>query len=369
MRFFYLLLVVFLLNSCHVGRYFIYNFANINDYKKFPSRELKASSVPFHFTSYDDTTRIKTAVEKLYLPSVKSFEEQLDKSNTVALVVIKNDSILYQWFDNKYNDQSIYTSFSMAKSYVSTLIGIALEEGKIKSLDEPITNYIHSFKNSGFDKITIQNVLNMRTGIDYVENYYNPFGNVPIAYYGRNLDRHLSKIKVKGKPDQKFEYISIATQILGVILEEAVDTTLTAYCQEKLWSKIGTEYDATWSLDKKNGQEKAFCCLNARVYDYAKIGKLYLQNGKWNNEQIVPESWVKECTTLTPHTKDGFYANQWWRDTDTYDPKTNLMNYIAVGHLGQYVYVNPSNNTIVVRLGKNKGGVSWRDFLRSLSEV
>jgi len=115
MRFFYLLLVVFLLNSCHVGRYFIYNFANINDYKKFPSRELKASSVPFHFTSYDDTTRIKTAVEKLYLPSVKSFEEQLDKSNTVALVVIKNDSILYQWFDNKYNDQSIYTSFSMAK--------------------------------------------------------------------------------------------------------------------------------------------------------------------------------------------------------------------------------------------------------------
>lgn len=358
-----------LVTSCHVGRYFIYNFANINDYKKFKSRELTASVNPFHFYNAIDTSRLEGALNQLHLSSVGQLEQKMDDNNTVALVVIKNDSILYEWYAKRYDEKSIYTSFSMAKSYVSTLIGIAIEEEKIKSVNEPITNYIHSFKNPGFEKITIRDVLNMRTGIDYVENYYNPFGNVPIAYYGRNLDRHLSKIKVKEDPDQEFEYLSIATQILGVILEEAVDTNLTAYCQEKLWSKIGTEYDATWSLDKKNGREKAFCCLNARVYDYAKMGKLYLQQGKWGKEQIVPAEWVKECTTLTPNTRDGFYSYQWWRDTDTYNPETNLMNFIAVGHLGQYVYVNPANNTIIVRLGKNKGSAPWRNYLRNLSEI
>lgn len=368
-RFLYVLIVLALVTSCHVGRYFIYNFANINDYKKFKSRTLTASKKPFHFTNAIDTSRLDKALKPLDLSSVGQLEEKMDDNKTVALVVIKNDTILYEWYAKKYDESSIYTSFSMAKSYVSTLIGIAIEEGKIKSVDEPITNYIHTFKNPGFDKITIRDVLNMRTGIEYNESYYNPFGNVPIAYYGRNLDRHLSKLKIKGDPDKEFEYQSIATQILGEILETAVDTNLTAYCQEKLWSKIGTEYDATWSLDKRNGQEKAFCCLNARVYDYAKIGKLYLQKGKWNNEQIVPLEWVNECTTITPNTRDGFYAYQWWRDTDTYNPETNLMNFIAVGHLGQYVYVNPSNNTIVVRLGKNRGDLTWRNYLRSLSEI
>ena len=124
----------------------------------------------------------------------------------------------------------------MSKSYVSALIGIAIEEGHIKSVNEPIANYIKLFKHDGFDSMSIEHLLNMRTGIDYVENYFNPFGNIPVAYYGRKLDKHMHSIKIKESPDQKFEYISIATQILGVILEEATGKTVTNYLQEKLWT-------------------------------------------------------------------------------------------------------------------------------------
>ncbi len=304
--------------------------------------------------------------KKMGYSGTEEVEELMDKNNTVALMVIQNDTIKYQWYSGKHDASSQFTSFSMAKSWISALIGIAIEEGHIKSINEPITNYIKSFKNPGFEEITIEHVLNMRTGIDYVENYYSPFGNVAVGYYGRNLDKHLSKIKIKGPPDQEFEYISIGTQILGVILEEATGKTVTEYCQEKIWEPLGMEYDASWSLDRKNGREKSFCCLNARTTDYAKFGRLYLNMGNWEGTQVIPEEWVRASVIKTMHSKDSEYGYQWWHEGPMTYNNPGIVNYMAQGHLGQYLYMCPEKNTIIIRLGKNRGNMRWRSFFMNI---
>jgi len=363
-----LISLLLIINSCHVGRYVIYNFANIDDYKKFKNRDITASPTPFSFSEPKDTTLFKHVLTRTKYDSYSAFENVLEKNKTVAFLVIQNDSIKYEWYSKKNDVETMFTSFSMSKSYISALIGIAIEEGHIKSVDEPITNYIKTFKHDGFDSITIEHVLNMRTGIDYVENYFNPFGNIPVAYYGRNLDKHMSKIKIKEAPDQKFDYISIATQILGVILEEATGKTVTEYLQEKIWSPIGTEYNASWSLDKKDGREKSFCCINARARDFAKLGKLYLQMGKWEGKQVIPEEWVKSSVEIDAETKDNFYQYQWWLEPEKGNYKKRV-NYMAQGILGQFVYVIPEKNTIIVRLGKNWGKINWRMVFFNISHA
>ena len=364
-RIFLLCAFPFLLTSCHVGRFFIYNFANIHDYKKFKNTEIDGSVEPFKF--HHGNGQIEIGAPKYDLKGKSDLDAFNAEHKSVAFLIIQNDSIQYEWYANKYDTSTILTSFSMAKSYISALVGIAVQEGHIKSIEDPITDYIKGFKNDGFEKITIEHVLNMRTGIDYVENYYSPFGNVAIGYYGRDLERHLSKLKIKEEPDKKFDYISIATQILGKVVENATGKSISEYCEEKLWKKIGTEYDASWSLDKKGGLEKAFCCLNARATDYAKFGRLYLNGGKWGEEQVVPAEWVEKSTKKTEKSKDSWYAYQWWHMPEEENGKLKRdVDFYMQGHLGQYVYMEPEKNLIVVRLGKNRDKVYWDGLLKEL---
>ncbi len=352
--------------SCHVGRYFVYNFANIRDYRKFQERPIKASDSPFHFAeSIENSFMFSENTLPFY-----SDESELNKyhkdNKTVAFMVIQNDTIKYQYFDSKWEETDWVTSFSMSKSVVSALIGIALDEGKIKNLDEPITNYIKNFKNDGFQKITIQHLLDMKTGIDYNENYYNPFGNVAAGYYGRNLDRHISNLKIKSPPGKKFEYISIATELLGVILEEATGQSISSYCEEKIWSKIGTSHDASWSVDRKKGREKAFCCINGVAKDFAKFGKLYLNMGNFEENQVVPKEWVRKSVQLDSGEQYTSYQNQWWMMERT-EYGSQILNYAAQGHLGQLLYINPSKNLIILRFGKGWGKVNWIGWFKKIS--
>lgn len=357
-----------LLSSCHVGRFFVYNFANSNDYKKFPSRTIKPSAAPFEFVNAIDTARVSKIVRtNNQYTSISDFENTLEKNKTVAFLVFKADTLLYEWYGNKYTEEDIVTSFSVSKSFISALIGIALDEGHIKSLDEPITNYIKLFKNPGFDKITIQHLLNMETGIDYVENYYNPFGNVATAYYGRNLDRHMSNLKIKGPPGEKFEYVSIGTQLLGTIIENATEKTVSAYLEEKIWSKIGTTHAASWSVDRKKGREKSFCCINAIAIDFAKFGRLYMNDGNWQGEQIIPKSWVQQSIEVSDGNYKKPYQNQWWLFGPSDMKQPNKVIYAAQGHLGQLIAVDPVNKVMVLRFGKGWGNISWTQLLKAIS--
>ncbi len=351
-------IIVAIFVSCQLSHTVVHNFAGINDHKIFPARKIENSeSVSwFHYSNaYSNKLKeLKVSYEKeKNIP----FEQFIIKHKTVAFLIIKNDSLVYENYFRGRDTTSWVASFSMAKSFLSALIGIAIEEGLIKSVNEPVTNYIPELKKNGFDSVTIEHLLQMTSGIDFNENYFNPFGTASAYYYGSNLKKQMRKIRVKTKPGTEFNYVSGNSQLLGWVLERALKgKTISEYLQEKIWQPLGMESDASWSVDrsKKDGIEKAFCCLNATARDFGRFGQLYLHNGNAEGKQIVPENWVKESTTAdTTNGGAWYYKYQWWLESK------RLNDYCAHGFLGQYIYVWPSKNLVIVRLGKTEGGVYW----------
>jgi CubicO group peptidase (beta-lactamase class C family) len=354
-----------LFSSCKMGRFVYYNWAGITDYKIFPSRKIENDSLKKFTFEESKTDKAPDSVTIEYKGKINRmpFDNYLDDNKTVAFLMIRNDSIISEKYFSDYDASSIVASFSMAKSVNSILIGIAIDEGLIKSVDEPITNYLPDLKKNGFEKVTIKHLLQMTSGIDFNESYSNPFGEAAGFYYGRNLKKEVSKLKMATEPGTKFAYSSGDSQILGMVLESALKgKSISDYLEEKIWKPLGMEFDASWSLDKKEGIEKTFCCLNARARDFAKIGRLYLNKGKWEGKQIVSEKWVALSTK--PEIKDGstnFYQYQWWFPSENGD-------FMAEGILGQYIYVNPKTNVIIVRLGKAEGKTSdWETMFMSLA--
>ncbi|MFN7118054.1 MAG: serine hydrolase domain-containing protein [Saprospiraceae bacterium] len=393
-KIFYLLLPLLLLNSCHVGRFFYWNFADARDYKKFPSRPLEKSTQPFHFKEVANKNLVKLPKEIELKGKKYTFDQAMEKSGTLAFLVIRNDSLLHEKYYFNYDTASIVPSFSVAKSFVSALMGIAIDEGYIKSVKEPITNYLSDLDKTKFGNITIEHVLNMRSGIEFNESYFNPFGDVARYYYGLNLKKYINKHKV-GQPDQNFDYISLNTQLLGLIIEKATGQKLYDYLQAKIWQPLGMEYDASWSIDsKKHDTVKAFCCINARARDFAKFGRLYLHNGNWNGQQIVSADWVRQSTVFEQNINNFIYSYQWWHNVDVKEWSDTLLlngphrivdgtnannervkyavqpanDYFAEGILGQFVYVNPAKNIIIVRLGKKYGNIGWGRFCKAIAE-
>ncbi|GAA4139042.1 serine hydrolase [Sphingobacterium kyonggiense] len=359
--FLYSLFILVVLNSCKLSRFVYYNTANITDYKIFPSRTANNSNEHFNFLNAKQT-KVPKSIQ--YANQDYPFEDFLKEQNTVAFLVIQRDSLLYEQYWDGYTDSSMIASFSMAKSITSILIGCAIEDKLIESVEEPITRYIPELKANGFDDVKIKHLLQMTSGLDFREGYINPFGEVASFYYGTNLTKAIGKLKLKRKPGEAFEYVSGNTQLLGFVLDRALkDQSITSYLEEKLWKPMGMEYPATWSLDRKNGIEKTFCCINARARDFAKLGRLYLNKGNWNGKQLVPVNWVKESTKA--EIKEGsvpYYQYQWWLPS-------NNGEFIAQGILGQFIYVNPQKDLIIVRLGKKQGKVDWWKVFSSLGQI
>lgn len=348
------LIITLTLSNCKIYRFVAYNFSDITDYKIFSSNHIENNSNHFVYPN----SKKSFPIDSIFYTTKKSTSKKslynfLSENEAVAFLVIKNDSILYENYFSNYEKESVVASFSMAKSVLSLLIGCAIDDGKIKSINEPITNYLPELKKEGFNKIKINDVLNMTSGIEFNESYYNPFGNAASVYYGTDLRKEISKLKITRKPSTKFKYSSGDSQILGLVLHASLKgQTISNYLQEKIWIPLGMEYDATWSLDKKNGVEKTFCCLNARARDFAKIGRLYLNEGNWNGKQIVSKEWIQN--SLTPNITGDYanYKNQWWLNPDS-------GSYMAQGINGQYIYVNPNKKLIIVKLGKRNGNADW----------
>jgi CubicO group peptidase (beta-lactamase class C family) len=346
--------------GCHVGRFFIYNVADLRDHRKFTSRPLTASENPylFHERSEQIVPRMITYQGKEY-----AFDDFLEESNTVAFLVIRNDSILCERYVDGYEKDDVIPSFSMAKSFTSILIGCAIEDGLIDDVRDPIVKYLPELRRNHSDSLRIEHLLQMTSGLHFDEVYYSPFADVGKFYYGRNLEKYVGNMRQENKPGEVFNYSSGDTQVLGMVLQKVLGTkTVTEYFQEKVWSPLGMEYDGSWSVDRKDGVEKTFCCVNARARDFARIGRLYLNEGNWNGQQLVPKSWVK--SSLTPVTTEGavrYYRYQWWF-------MGNNGSFSAVGLLGQYIYVQPADNLIIVRMGRNKGDFNWPSFFGSLTE-
>ena len=346
-----LLTAAFMISSC---RTLIYNIPDTSDYKIFPYRVIKNSPESIFYFSKSDTLHylgksIFTHYNELS-PDVKTLDACLEGSKTAAFIIIRNDTILYSRYNRKYQENSIFNIFSVTKAFITTLVGIAIDEGRIKNIDQSITDYIPELlEKHGFGEITIRHLLLHTSGIKFSDSRFNPFSDNARYYYGHNLRKLVLHAELYERPGVEIHYSSANVQLLALILERATGTTVSSYLQEKIWQTIGMQYEATWSLDnkRKSAIEKGFSCLNCTAIDLAKLGRLYLNNGVWANKQILSKSYIYEATK-----RDTTYGSSWdFQYNFRLGPKP-YGSYYSRGLYGQLVYIYPAKNIIIVRLGE-----------------
>ncbi len=284
-------------------------------------------------------------------PVMRDYIEALD---TKAFLVFKGDTLLYEEYWDDHTEETVSNSFSMSKTLVAILVGIAVDEGKIESLDVSASKYIPEFKKDERKKITIRDLLNMASGLDWTESGANPLSDNAESYYGWDLRDLVTSQKLISKPGKKFNYQSGNTELLGYIIEKATGVDLTKYAEEKVWSKIGANSNAYWSLDKKGGDEKSFCCIYATARDYARIGSLLLHKGKVGDEQVIPKWFYDEMIVPAKlSTKEGVPNVRYGLHIWTYFGKAHPVYYCR-GINGQYIITIPDENLMIVRLGSDR---------------
>jgi len=318
--------------------------ANIDDYAEFDNNIILAG----HPQPW--------AKHPLYnqIPLTDTLQNELERYKSIGFMVAKNGEILWEQYWDDYSDESLTNSFSMSKSVVTMLLGKAIEQGYIKSMDQPITDFLPEYKDNQFaQKCTVGDLSAMTSGYDWEEDYYFPLNPTAKAYYGSNIEKQILSREFIEEPGQKFNYLSADTQLLAIILQRAVGVSISQYLQEEFWQPMGMEKDAYWSKDRADGMEKAYCCLNSNVRDFGKFGQLLLQNGNWNGKQILDSAFVQKMVTPNYKAFDkdepAEYGYSIWTDY-THQPQF----YGLMGHLGQRVIVVPSEDLVIVRLGHQK---------------
>jgi CubicO group peptidase (beta-lactamase class C family) len=314
--------------------------AFLEDYKEFPNRTIqKGTAQPW-------------AVSKAYnsVPATDKLNTTHKKLQTVAFLVIKNDSIWHESYFDGHTNTSKSNSFSIAKSIVSAALGKAIMQGKIKSLDQKVTDFFPKLKGKFAKDVTVGDLSSMASGLSWDEKYYSPFSIVTRAYFDDHLKELILGLSIKDKPGQQFSYLSGATQLLAMCIEKATGEYLSNYVSKHFWKPMGAENDALWQLDEADtGIEKAYCCIASTARDFARFGKLYKQNGVWNGKQILARSFVEK--SLQPRFSDSpEYGYGWW----LHRINGKRVFYMR-GHLGQFVIVLPEDDVIIVRLGHLKG--------------
>jgi len=320
-----------------------YNFVDITDNDLFHQRKIETANGiewPLH-----------QQYNKMNAPDY--LLKMLEDNKSVAYLVIKNDSLLFEKYWEGFSDKSLSNSFSMAKSIVGVLVGIAVDEGKIKSLDQSVGDFIPEFKSGDKGKITIRHLLMMASGLDWDEAYANPLSVTTEAYYGTDLYELATSQQVVSEPGKVFIYQSGSTELLALALEKATGVSLSNYASKKLWKPLHAMNEAEWSLDTKMGREKAYCCFYSNARDFARIGALYMHDGLMYGKQIVSKDYVQMSTTPAPTMDEGepnrFYGYHWWLR------KFNERRVFYMrGILGQYVIVVPDEQLIIVRLGHER---------------
>ncbi|MES2780563.1 MAG: serine hydrolase [Bacteroidota bacterium] len=284
------------------------------------------------------------------------------KYETVGFLVVKNDSLIHEQYWEGYDKHSLVNSFSMAKSINAVLIGIALREGLIKSVDEPVSNYLPEFREGAKAKITIKHLLTMSSGIDFKEDYASPLAWPAEAYYGEDVNALTLGAEATEVPGITWYYKGGDSQLLGMILKKATGEKVADFASRRLWKRIGAEDKAFWSTDEED-MEKVSCCFYTTARDYARLAKLYMQQGNWNGDQIVDSSYVEHSLTLadlkdhdTGNPIDN-YGYQWW----LMKYKEHPIFYMR-GIRGQYVFAIPDMNMIIVRLGHKRGEKNANDM-------
>jgi len=355
----YVFQVDYLLKAVRTIYFNGHSTAFLTDYTEFDNRTLPKSHTPQLWKISKEYNSVKPTAE---------LEKWHKKIGTVAFLIIKNDSIWNESYYDNYNKNSKSNSFSMAKSIVSASLGKAIMQGKIKSLDEPVSDFFPQFKEGKAARLTVGDLSSMASGLNWDESYYNPFSITTRAYFDDDLNKVILGLKVVDEPGKAYKYLSGNTQLLAMIIEKATGKSLADYVSENFWEPMGAENEALWQTDHKGGIVKAYCCFASNARDFARFGKLYKQHGKWNGVQLLDSAFVAKSTVprfaASPEYGYGFWTCQY---------KDKKIFYMR-GHLGQYVIVIPQDDLIIVRLGNQqqkstKGSPHSDDFFAYIDET
>ena len=350
--------VVILLSGCTFGRTIFWNLAGQKDIARFPAAIIQADTATFTFKSPEEK---KTLFIDQY-SSVGSNSIPLHVflnhfKHNLAFLVIKNDTLIFENYAKEYDRESIVTTFSVSKSIVAMLVGVALNEGYIKDLQDPITDYLPELDGRKFKKITLEHLLLHTSGIRFKERYINPFNNdVARYYYGKDLTQAIDRLEVEHKPGITFHYHSANTQLLGLIIGRATGMSVSEYFQDRIWSKIGSENDASWSTYEKQPVEKTFCCFNSTPEDLAKFGRLVMNGGKWNGQQLIPKKWIDAT-----HERSIKNGSIWGYQYHMILGLKEYGDFMSQGLYDQYIYMMPEKNILIVSVNKtHKPSINWR---------
>jgi CubicO group peptidase (beta-lactamase class C family) len=314
--------------------------ASIDDYKFFDNVEIKKSSSPFQWPKH-----------KLYnqIGSSKTLDSVHKKNETVAFLITKNDSIIKEDYFLGYDENSMTNSFSMSKSIISFLFLKSIEEGTIPSLNSKLTDYFPAFNENNGSNVTLSDLSTMSSGLEWEENYKDLMGITAQAYVTKDLNKLMMGSKFSGISGDKFKYLSGNTQLLAMAIEKANNSTIQELTYRWLWNPMGAKNDAIWMIDsKEKNMTKAYCCLSSNAKDFAKVGLVYKNFGKINEQKLIDSSFIS--MSIKPRfNSNPIYGYGIWIG------KQNNIDFFSLrGHQGQYVIVIPKENAIIVRLGKRK---------------
>jgi len=336
---------------------------------KFPHSVVKTGE-PWHFKR-----AITEDIPQIYQygGEIRFLKDLLEKTGTTGLLIAVDDTILYEEYFQGEQESDRHSQFSVTKSYVSALVGIAIEDGLIDSIDDPITKYVPELKESGYDGTKIRDILTMSSGIRFTEDYGDLSSDVnrmsmTIAT-GGSLDEFAMSLEREREPGTFNNYVSVDTHVLGMMLVKVTGKTLTQLLEEQIWKPIGMEYEGIWAIDGE-GMEVAMGGLQVALRDMAKMGRLYLNGGNWNGEQIVPAPWVKDSTTPSaPHLMPGFdnpgsktpygYGFQWWTPSNPHG------DFMASGIYHQFIYVDPTSGVVIAKTSAHK---EYNDLSRRIEK-
>jgi CubicO group peptidase (beta-lactamase class C family) len=344
--------------------------------KIFPKRDILPSSAPLSF----EKVPVELPKTYVYKGEERKIADFLAQSTTTSLLVLRQGKLESEAYFTGANADSRFTSWSIAKSFVVTLIGMALLDGKIKSIDDRIDQYIPELKGKAYGEASIKSVMQMASGVRFSEIYTDKFSDINKLFYkvfifGQGVNESVANYPREVQAGSRFSYASADTQVLSWLATKVFEKPLASVVQERIWQPLGMESSAYWSLDRVDGNELGYCCLNATARDFAKLGQLYLQDGQWQGKRLLPENWSKLVTrpgfagqepgAPNPTQASGNngvrgYAMQFWV------PKEYDGEYYANGVWGQSIWISEKTQTVIVRTAVDE---KYRDRLDEMFAV
>ena len=346
-------------DTSQTARVLMWLESDVDDWQRFPARTMTASTTPRVLA----TPREPDPVVAAFTVDGEPLADFLERNDTTAFLVARDGELIHETYHNDSGREATQTSFSTAKSFVSTLVGIAAAEGLL-SVDDRLTDHIPELleRDERFGEITIADLIHMSSGLRYEE--FPPWGDPAATYYAPDLRASALSAEIIEPPGQTFHYNNYNPLLAGMVLERVTGMPAAAYLETRLWQPMGAEADGSWSLDSdESGFEKMESGINGRAVDLMKLGLVFADEGRVDGRQLVPAEWVAWATAVDSGTDPADeYQAHWWTL-----PGSDAFS--AIGNHGQYIYVDPTRRIVIARFGRSYGELDYEAWPALFDEI